>query len=206
MDKTLKKLKESWKRFNEDDSWEQSLQGLSDWDKQDAIEEKLLELVLVAKEKIGSSNIIIHVASSDKNKLKKINVEQELGPKPDGFWYARGNKWLEKLEEYPEWIAPYFYIVQGVKPLIVENNWDEIELYKESKFNWDWNNIKEDFNDYNAIEVTSELLIKKEFSDWEIPSGCVWNNNGEVTIKKLQIFDREQLNIIQKYGNGRKSR
>lgn len=185
----------------------------SDFEKADEIEDKLISLAQKAKnaiDKAGGDKLNIHNSNVDIRKLNSAipdiieSAEQEVSMKPEGFWQAKGSSWFDIIiSHFHTWLAPNIYVVIGGNPLIAEENWEEVELFDAGDGTWAWDELKDEFPDYDGFEVRSQELITKKFPTWEVPSGVIWTNNGGVKLKELDVFTEEEKAFISQYGSDR---
>lgn len=136
-----------------------------------------------------SSDMRVHMSKNPIYSLEKINYVQKPGPKPKGFWYGFGDKWIDWIKtEMPEWKGEYIYEVDisDSKILQIKNYLELKEFTQEYKLSEqiipgtiyliDWNRVA--FK-YDGIEINPYIrrarLELLWYYGWDVASGVVWN-------------------------------
>jgi hypothetical protein len=124
-------------------------------------------------------------------------TDQEVDHKPNGLWYAIGSSWIDWVRsEMPEWETDNVFTIEVNESKIKRiSTYEEImEFNNQYKRNYhgfimiDWRRVSKD---YSGIEINP--LIRKAarqlnwYYTWDVPSGCIWNRDGIVSIKKIEL-------------------
>lgn len=136
---------------------------------------------------------------SGKTKLDNLrNVEQRIGSKPEGLWYAFGDAWLNWVRsEMPHWERTKFFRldIDLSKILRLNHSGDLLSFTKKyrciskvsSNYYIDWPKVAKE---YDGIEIDKYYYNHRYDLDWyygwDIESGCVWNYDCIKSIKRIK--------------------
>lgn len=146
-----------------------------------------------------------HLAQRPLKFKKNKKYKQQKTLKPEGFWYAIDNAWIEWCRsEMPEWEHEYLYeIILGPKTnlLYISNYKELIEFTNDYQvktpepfigrcvnYNINWPLVA--FK-YDGIEINPYIYEARFkllwYYGWDVASGCIWNLR-DVT---MQGIDKE---------------
>ena len=141
----------------------------------------------------------------------KDNLDQKITYKPKGLWYGIGTSWVDWVRsEMPEWEKDYnsVFLLEINKDRILQLGSKEELIEFTKKYSpshnknstnkmgyWeknliDWSLVT---NDYSGIEIKPYIYSARrdEFTNWyypwDIASGCIWNRDGILSIKKVEL-------------------
>jgi hypothetical protein len=112
--------------------------------------------------------------------------------KPEGFWYAFGDSWidLQKVSGASSGNLLYEVDVSKANVLALKSLKDFDDLYnkfpKEAEMSGkyvDWDKVSKK---YDGVEIQRLHRDYKEYdwySFWDVPSGCIWNTS-KITVKR----------------------
>jgi hypothetical protein len=129
-------------------------------------------------------------------------VEQGVGTKPKGLWYACGDEWLRWMEyEMPQWLADIQYIyevfpgpdvlyIRTVEELDAFNerfgvrHWTELMGLRDSRWTdpgsrsqVDWEQVAHYYSGIEICPYRPERRLDgpvRWYYGWDVASGCLW--------------------------------
>lgn len=146
--------------------------------------------------------------------------KQQIGPKPNGFWYGFGSSWLDWVRsEMPNWETDFVHLVKVNESKILKiSTFEELLAFTEKfgvesdyvfggshpkgKINW-----PEVAKIYSGIEINPYIYKARMkfmwYYPWDVASGCVWGEDGIVSIELLDE-DEFQRDFDEASGNNTK--
>jgi hypothetical protein len=150
----------------------------------------------------------IVMSHEDKIIFKPTPIEkQKIGPKPMGFWYGFGSSWLDWVRsEMPDWETDYAHLVKVNDTRILKiSTFDELLAFTEEfgvegdytfggshpKSNINWPEVAKL---YSGIEINPYISKGRMkfmwYYPWDVASGCVWGEDGIVSI---ELLDEDEI-------------
>jgi hypothetical protein len=149
--------------------------------------------------------------------IKNLDVQEDRwhGRKPiGGLWYAFGNDWIRFTESnMPKKLFMFIHEInvntskiamlqskKEVKDLEIKYGWTgesdkqsggQLSKYKGEKYPKNlWINWQDVIKDYDGIEITGDALHRNNWQEyWDVPSGCIWNQNALKDSKLLFVYN-----------------
>jgi hypothetical protein len=150
----------------------------------------------------------IVMSHEDKIIFKPTPIDkQRVGPKPRGFWYGFGSSWLDWVRsEMPDWETDYVHLVKVNDSRILKiSTFDELLAFTEEfgvkgdyafggshpKSNINWAEVAKR---YSGIEINPYISKGRMkfmwYYPWDVASGCVWGEDGIVSI---ELLDEDEI-------------
>lgn len=131
---------------------------------------------------------------------KSASDDPHHGRKPfGGLWYAFGNNWIGWSQQVPERLRMFVHEIKinKDKMLILDskeqtNKFEQDygmkrDLGQKYEIIIDWSKVSKD---YGGIELQRSAMHFIDWQEnWDIPSGCVWNQDAVADTKLLYIYD-----------------
>lgn len=121
--------------------------------------------------------------------------QQQSRAKPRGTWYSLGEYWARWLtSEMPHWWENYNNVymldIDYSKILRINNEAKMISFvneYQVDEYSVDWDYVAQD---YSGIEIIPMVWGERNpfwYHGWDIPSGCIWNEDAIKGWKKIEL-------------------
>lgn len=161
----------------------------------------------------SNSNQRFILTHEDKINFTDKSDKQRVTYKPKGLWYGFGTSWIDWVRsEMPEWEKDYSNVflleINENSVLQLGSKSDLIEFTKKyspshnnssgqikdisyfEKNMIDWSLVSKD---YSGIEINPYIYsarmneLTNWYYPWDVASGCIWNQDGIKSIKKVNI-------------------
>ena len=145
----------------------------------------------------------LHTTDNPKLKVRSHPKQQAVGMKPDGLWYGIGTAWIdwmvrEGYDQNPDWKDKHTFDIEIVssKILILTTTKEFLDFEREFSTRdtilgslypmIDWQKVADRHSGIEIQKYFREFRHShKWYYIWDVASGCIWNADAVVSVKKI---------------------